>query len=216
MRALTRFLATCSLIFSLSCCPTLALPQPVTTDSSVGECPEVIPAPGLPSLASLNLTSADLCKPPEEFMKTYTNPASASLLDTPLSLDLPPIATTSANEGESSLVKRYEPRCSTSAMNPEYAWGCFNYLHALGSTPCVINSTTYMIRFCYTDGPAGSVEWWGMNMKVHLGMTVQSTCRNVALGGHWVLYNCVIDGALRDGANAAWGNEDIVVILVPA
>ncbi|EAU89067.1 hypothetical protein CC1G_11907 [Coprinopsis cinerea okayama7 len=84
----------------------LALPQGSQELVATDDCPEVVPGPGLPSLASLNLTSADLCKSPEEFqMSLYGQ------------VESPSSAQDSAND-EKQLVK--------STMRPiprRFSWG---------------------------------------------------------------------------------------------
>ncbi|EAU89072.1 hypothetical protein CC1G_11912 [Coprinopsis cinerea okayama7 len=128
----------------------------------IDECPEVTPGPGLPSLESLNLTSADLCKPPEEF-----------------------IASLGEVEEEPRLAKRYTPWCGgSSVVTLSNALSCYNYLYALGDTACVVPPSGS--RFCTASGwlPAA---WYGTSVD---GTTTQSTCRDVARGGAWVINNC--------------------------
>jgi len=145
----------------------------------------ITPGPGLPSLESLNLTWEQLVMPPA--------PAAA------------PAAAASA-----TLERRYTPTCVT---NTEI-WGnealhCYNYLSGLGSTACVVNPS---VQFCQN----GSTRWHGRTQNNGWDST---TCKSVADGGRWVIDNCYwIDSTwgtkrVREGTNAAWGKENIIVRL---
>ncbi|KAG2008020.1 hypothetical protein CC2G_013494 [Coprinopsis cinerea AmutBmut pab1-1] len=192
----------------------LALPQkaaPTNTDTqleiaklvqSASECPEIIPGPGLPSLASLNLTSADLCKPPQEFIASFNSRFESVEAD-------------SSSSSSTRLVKRYTPWCNTTPLVFTYAQGCYNYLYALGSTTCHVPSSGS--RFCHSSAQTGNVAWYGGSAN---GASTSSTCRDVARGGEWVLDNCqgYVPGGyhfLYEGANAAWGNANLIVRIGP-
>ncbi|KAJ7320957.1 hypothetical protein DFH08DRAFT_970263 [Mycena albidolilacea] len=88
---------------------------PTVTDSDF---PEVIPGPGLPSLASLGLTSEELYKrvPTPEEMKR-----------------LQPLFTLECGE--------VPPACPVAN-----AVACFNFLNALGTTACTVNGEN--VTFC--------------------------------------------------------------------
>ncbi|EAU89010.2 hypothetical protein CC1G_09979 [Coprinopsis cinerea okayama7 len=176
----------------------LALPQSTAPsaeaiDLAPGDCPEIIPGPGLPSLKSLNLTSADLCKSPEEFQKAH---------------GLPDIE-------QPSLMKRYTPWCSGSTVVSYWkATSCYNYLWYLGNTPCVVPPSGS--RFCHSNTGTDDVAWYGTSVNGH---TTQSTCQEVAAGGNWVLEHCAEILAdlvfLWEGANAAWNNGNLAVRIGP-
>ncbi|KAG2008049.1 hypothetical protein CC2G_013520 [Coprinopsis cinerea AmutBmut pab1-1] len=183
----------------------LALPQGSQELVATDDCPEVVPGPGLPSLASLNLTSADLCKSPEEFqMSLYGQ------------VESPSSAQDSAND-EKQLVKRYTPWCSGTHISAPYAASCFNYLYALGSTACEVPRGV-VSRFCHSTGSGSNVAWYGSTID---GLYSSSTCMDVARGGEWVFWNCIASapGAgpqfIREGANAAWGNARLAVRIGP-
>ncbi|EAU89024.2 hypothetical protein CC1G_09993 [Coprinopsis cinerea okayama7 len=97
--------------FALIVSVALALPQ----DSSKVdvECPEIIPGPGLPSLASLNLTSQDLCKSPQEFMM-----AQYGYIDEKLLGDLPKEDSHVARQVNQSLSPRVILRTATTIFGP--------------------------------------------------------------------------------------------------
>jgi hypothetical protein len=79
--------------------------------------PEVIPGPGLPSLASLNLTSADLYE-----------------------LDYHTILSDITSREESApLVPRFNLNCDGQKCQATDAVACINYLAMLGSETCNMN-----------------------------------------------------------------------------
>ncbi|KAG2008044.1 hypothetical protein CC2G_013516 [Coprinopsis cinerea AmutBmut pab1-1] len=154
--------------------------------------PEVVPGPGLPSLESLNITSADL------YEKAIARVVS--------------LHAKSPNE-ESSLTKRYDPTCDWIIISAIDAYSCYYYLEYLDTTPCVVPS--YGSRFCHsTGGYNGDVAWYGSTNGIGWG-TTQSTCREVAWGGIWVINNCrkgyyhIL--SISGGTNAAWDNENLIV-----
>ncbi|EAU89071.2 hypothetical protein CC1G_11911 [Coprinopsis cinerea okayama7 len=100
--------------------------------------PEVVPGPGLPSLESLNITSADL------YEKTIGRMVT--------------LHSTSPNE-ESSLTKRYNPTCDWIEISALDAWNCYYYLEYLDTTPCVV--PPYGTRFCHTTAGYNDVAWYG-------------------------------------------------------
>ncbi|EAU89023.1 hypothetical protein CC1G_09992 [Coprinopsis cinerea okayama7 len=172
----------------------LALPQNPSDLSE--DCPEIIPGPGLPSLASLNLTSADLCKSPEEFQMErygYVDPQLAGSI--------------------SKLSSRQTtgPWCGSRTISPSKAKYCYNYLYSLGNTACAVGPL-YGARFC-TAGGGNDVAWYGNSLNAQRS---ESPCRDVARGGQWVLDNCVIHNSplgrlQQEGSNFAAGSTNIVV-----
>ncbi|KAG2008016.1 hypothetical protein CC2G_013491 [Coprinopsis cinerea AmutBmut pab1-1] len=173
----------------------------LTLAAETSECPEIVPGPGLPSLASLNLTSADLCKSPEEFRATFLGESEL------------------ADAEPKKLVKRYTPWCNSGSprLDVAKAQGCYNYLYALGSTTCHVPPTGS--RFCHSASGSKDVAWYGTSGN---GWSTQSTCREVAMGGQWVLDNCLVYITspfimyyLDEGANAAWDNENLIVRIGP-
>jgi hypothetical protein len=116
------------------------------------EYPEVIPGPGLPSLASLNITSAEL-------YRTVPTQGKNSLF---LTLHQFSYATNFLDI-KKSLARRFPllcnevPQCSIAD-----ATACFNFLNALGHQACTVpgpvgGSST----FC----TAGGCHWFGGNIK---------------------------------------------------
>ncbi|KAG2008019.1 hypothetical protein CC2G_013493 [Coprinopsis cinerea AmutBmut pab1-1] len=158
---------------------------------------EIVPGPGLPSLASLNLTSRDLVVRALERLERFK-------------LEL-----AEEDDNSNALTKRYNPTCDYwgVSLNIDYAWFCYEYLHSIGSTTCAVPS--WGSRFCHTVSGSGDVAWSG---SVNGVSYTQSSCADVANGGVWVLNNChyyIIGTAgwyyQMQGTNAAWGNENLIV-----
>ncbi|CAA7266214.1 unnamed protein product [Cyclocybe aegerita] len=144
-----------------------------TADNAV----EVIPGPGLPSLVSLGLTSADLFK------------------------KVPEINSTVAPQ----LSKRFDDFCqNTNLVNRDNAIACYNYLNALGTTACGVDTN---IDFCV----AGDAHIGGSNIA---GGHASSYCRDVATGALWIINNCNINNRV-EGAAAAYGNGNLIVSIEP-
>ena len=114
---------------------TLALP----TAESVY--PEVIPGPGLPTLAELGLTSAELYQmKPKPGMNTIDPSACSERL--------------TDHSGPEPLVAGFQPTCGIedrAAVNDVIA--CFNYLTSVGNNACVIPRGKSQSSFC-TSGSA--------------------------------------------------------------
>ncbi|KAG2007988.1 hypothetical protein CC2G_013469 [Coprinopsis cinerea AmutBmut pab1-1] len=157
-------------LFYLALALALSLALPQRAKDFVEECPEIVPGPGLPSLASLNLTSADLCKPPQEFMM-----ARYGRVD-PLF------------ESKEKDPRQVNNWCGSAFISLSKSQYCYNYLYALGNTACVVPMWT-RTRFCHTTGNGNEVAWYGNTVD---GTQSQSSCRDVALGGRQVLDNCVL------------------------
>ncbi|EFI26825.1 hypothetical protein CC1G_15748 [Coprinopsis cinerea okayama7 len=159
------------------------------------EIPEVVPSPNLPSLESLNITSLDLFK--RALARFDSERAEAA----------------TQAESNPDLTRRYTPTCDGNGLNPYYAYVCYYYLWDLDSTPCVV--PPFGSRFCHTTHGSGDVAWWGSTNGIGWD-TTQSTCREVAAGGAWVLQNCQFPSwpgltYFTGGTNAAWGNENLIV-----
>ncbi|KAJ6568734.1 hypothetical protein B0H19DRAFT_1065542 [Mycena capillaripes] len=110
----------------------VSLANAVPTDPDV---PEVIPGPGLPSLASLGLTSAEL------YSRAPTPAADSEQL--------------------AALERRFPLMCGEvpPACSVSDAVACLNFLSALGTTACTVNGDN--VTFC----TAGSCHWFGSNIS---------------------------------------------------
>ncbi|PPQ94358.1 hypothetical protein CVT25_000686 [Psilocybe cyanescens] len=147
---------------------------------------EVIPGPGLPSLESLGLTSADL----------YRGYSDRS------------VARDSIN---TSLAKRVPTTCQNIAghtVSAANAKACVTYLRNLGTTPCGLTSDN--IIFCQS----GDAAIGGSNLKGQ-GQLVSSYCSDVAIGAQNILNQCTQSNGQVEGYAAANGNGDIVVSIEP-
>ncbi|KAJ6785765.1 hypothetical protein PWT90_06610 [Aphanocladium album] len=132
----------------------------ITVLGSTISLPEIIPGPGLPSLESLGLTSAELRAMPRP--------------------------TSDHNEGARSLDKRWTNTCAISNAaytNVDDLWGCYNYLNSLGTTRCGINEGQENIRMC----EHGDAHVSGSNPTRR---AVSSYCSDVATAVRWVIDNC--------------------------
>jgi hypothetical protein len=102
--------------------------------------PEVIPGPGLPSLAELGLTSAQLYEMPvPEGRQPQRPPSHGNFANSGTEL--------SARAME--LTKRFEGRCGPAEAaytNVNDIIACFHYLNNLGTQACVANENTEMCR----------------------------------------------------------------------
>ncbi|KAJ7871049.1 hypothetical protein B0H13DRAFT_2350115 [Mycena leptocephala] len=163
---------------------------PTTTDTDF---PEVIPGPGLPSLASLGLTS-------EELYRRIPTPGTTSFL----------LLTARMNSAAPEEMKRLQPLFTLEcgevppACPVANAVACFNFLNALGTTACTVNGEN--VTFC----TSGSCHWFGSNISG--GPSASSFCRDVATGGNAVINTCQGNGFV-DGANAANGNGNLIVTI---
>ncbi|KAG2007997.1 hypothetical protein CC2G_013477 [Coprinopsis cinerea AmutBmut pab1-1] len=166
--------------FALIVSVALALPQ----DSSKVdvECPEIIPGPGLPSLASLNLTSQDLCKSPQEFMM-----AQYGYIDEKLLGNLP--------KEDSHVARQVNQWCSKDIIPKGHSSYCYNYLWALGDTPCVVQQGVGS-RFCHSTGTVRNVAWYGrpltgctLNQLAVMSPAVDTGCWIIANCGHRMVGN---------------------------
>ncbi|KAF9223912.1 hypothetical protein BS17DRAFT_767105 [Gyrodon lividus] len=148
--------------------------------------PEVIPGPGLPSLVSLGLTSADL----------HAMGPPPSLTERTAGAELDP-----------ELKKRYTNICQTYSMGGvDNVIACFNYLNSIGNNACGVNGEN--VVFC-TAGDAGV---GGSNISG--GPSASSACRDVATGVQWVFTYCNVGGEVG-GSAAAYGNGDLILTGKP-
>ncbi|KAL2072934.1 hypothetical protein VTL71DRAFT_10258 [Oculimacula yallundae] len=128
--------------------------------------PEIIPGPGLPSLASLNVTSTDL----------YAMPVPPNFSP----------SVTGRSASPASMQKRaqfcydfYSNKCSTF-----WAVGCYNYLNMLGTTAC--GGGTSWFTMCSVGACTVSGHAQGT-------ISVSSYCRDVAFGVSVIAYTCPHD-----------------------
>ncbi|CEJ93333.1 hypothetical protein VHEMI08926 [[Torrubiella] hemipterigena] len=144
--------------------------------------PEVKPGPGLPSLAELGITSAELYQMGKPaFHSNAINGAFSANLD---------------------------PGCGPSDAYTYDINGvivCYNYLAKLGDTACVVPAEGYS-AFC-TSGDAAITGKSQLS-----GSGTSSACRDVANGVLWVLDHCTRneEGNVA-GFQAAYGNGDLKV-----
>lgn len=125
----------------------LALMHYKTANGLVISYPEVIPGPGLPSLASLGLTSAELynMKMPNICKDIQSAKDSCKMLTSIASL---PLATRAAN---------FNPVCGPvdfAYVNVNGIIACYHYLDKLGHQNCVTPEHMNIAHFCY----AGDAE----------------------------------------------------------
>ncbi|KAF8557143.1 hypothetical protein OG21DRAFT_1407725 [Imleria badia] len=153
----------------------------VAVPAATSSVPEVIPGPGLPSLESLNLTSADLYAmgPP---------PAASEYL----------LLVGARSADYTAVCQTY----STAAVNDVIA--CFNYLVSIGNNACAVTNPDLITWFC----ESGTAAISGSNTSGQ--PTVSSTCYDVALGLQWVFTYCNVDGQVG-GSQAANGNGGLIV-----
>jgi hypothetical protein len=103
--------------------------------------PEVIPGPGLPSLAELNITSAQLYEMgmPEGKAEGFSRGRCTIADLTSLLADV--------HARAQELDKRFTPRCGPAEAaytNVNDIIACYNYLKNLGTKSCVANENTVM------------------------------------------------------------------------
>ncbi|MCJ1475074.1 hypothetical protein MMC13_003734 [Lambiella insularis] len=160
--------------------------------------PEVHPGPGLPSLASLGLASADLYQSTPALLTKPSIPSSHPKQPTvPPSLGSKPAerhtAFTNACQGGED---------ATAAVDDVIA--CFNYLQSIGNYDCTVlaGDQPQMCR-------AGTASVEGASVT---GETTTAACTDVAAGVQWVFTYCNNDGQV-EGSAAAYGNGNLVVVV---
>ncbi|KAF8838063.1 hypothetical protein BDN67DRAFT_982806 [Paxillus ammoniavirescens] len=167
-------------LFAASLCAlaSAVVAVPATTPSY----PELIPGPGMPSLASLNLTTADL----------HAMGPPPSLTERAAGAELDP-----------ELKKRYTSVCQTySTGGVDNVIACFNYLNSIGNNACGVSGDN--VVFC-TAGDAGV-----SGSNVSGGPSASSACRDVATAVQWIFTYCNVGGEVG-GSDAAYGNGDLIV-----
>jgi hypothetical protein len=156
---------------------------------------EVLPGPGMPSLESLGITSADL------FNTTFVDELLA------------PLRATAAEE-TSSISRRWTDQCDRDPRGPTGGvLACAAYLVALNTRDCTATNTVRRMCTSNADGFTAIVE--GISIKV--GST-RSYCRDAAQGVYWVANRCTILHPafgihIAAGAAAAYGNGDLIMIV---
>ncbi|KAF7137034.1 hypothetical protein CNMCM5793_006838 [Aspergillus hiratsukae] len=179
--------------FAIAGLATIAFAAPASDTVNTSEVDngewEVVPGPGLPSLESLGLTSAELRDP--DFL-------SKNGLEDNLIEDL---------ELEAAM---FPPQCQPRYFVPApiaQARSCRNYLKKLGTKPCKVtgpgNPTTAQTVFCR----AGVTQIYG-----HAAPGTSSYCKHVAIGATWTIDNCAKNGRVA-GLAAAYGNGDLQVAV---
>jgi len=149
--------------------------------------PEVIPGPGLPSLASLNLTSAQLYE-----------------------MESPEVTLARAG-GLTMRAAAYTGRCGpadAAYTNVNDIIACYNYLRSLGTRKCVTTNGINGNQMC-VSGQAQIVGESLVNSQ-----TTASYCSDVAVGVLWVINSCTRPDQSCAGSQAANGNGDLVAVAV--
>ncbi|KIJ12783.1 hypothetical protein PAXINDRAFT_14347 [Paxillus involutus ATCC 200175] len=168
-----------SLLFAALCALTSAVAAvPATTP----DYPELVPGPGMPTLASLNLTSAGLygMGPPPSLAKR-----------------------TAGAELDAELEKRYTSVCQTySTAGVDNVIACFNYLTSIGGNACGVSGD--WVIFC----TAGDADISGSNVSG--GPSASSSCQDVATAVQWIFTYCNAGGEVG-GSDAAYGNGYLIV-----
>jgi hypothetical protein len=126
--------------------------------------PEVIPGYGLPSLASLNLTSAEL-------YQRVPSPGKRTLF-----LNVTQVLTSAIFNSDivAGLERRFNLVCNQVAQcSLSDASACANFINALGHQACnVPNSFLTSNTFC----TAGGCKWYGTNWKTGGGAVSSFWC----------------------------------------
>ncbi|KAF9564235.1 hypothetical protein CPC08DRAFT_789407 [Agrocybe pediades] len=169
---------------TLLLCATLAVQ--VSAAPAADATVEIIPGPGLPSLQSLGLTSADI----------FRMSAERSV--------------TARNEVETSLTKRIDTTCQNIAghtVSAANAAACVTFLRNLGTQACGVNGDN--VIFCQ----AGDAAIGGSNVSG--GPSASSFCSDVAIGAQNILNACTMSNGQVEGFAAANGNSFLVVSIEP-
>ncbi|KAK6356013.1 hypothetical protein TWF718_000386 [Orbilia javanica] len=82
------------------------------------------------------------------------------------------------------------------------AEACFKYLSSLGDKACDVG--VLRVQLCRM----GDCAWNARPVNTFSG--TKSSCLNVAMGGSWILKNCVVNGQVS-GLNTAYGNGNMVI-----
>jgi hypothetical protein len=156
---------------------------------------EIIPGPGMPSLESLGLTSADL------FNKTFVDELLAPLAKR-------------AHPEASALSRRFNNLCYEPPFGIlEGIRGCAAYLWALGTQDCRAGNKHLLFRSNRIKNYFTGV--YGISVTPGVSFT---TCRNSAEGVYWIANNCDHSGCdagdlcYGAGAAASFGNGNLVMV----
>lgn len=154
--------------------------------------PQVIPGPGLPSLASLGLTNELLFDP--EFQARMR----AKFPDTQLA-------------ARSKLSKRFDPKCMRyPAGNTRGADACAAYLRSLDTTPCVATQDPVIMCAANVGGTVTNIGGFSIPGRA------ASYCRDAATGVQWSRDHCAYCPEGGDcwvaGWAAAGGNGDLIIV----
>ncbi|EUC27733.1 hypothetical protein COCCADRAFT_30853 [Bipolaris zeicola 26-R-13] len=157
----------------------LSLAHPATALSA--QLHELIPGPGLPSLASLNLTTSDI-------------------INLPLPLPFGPTGQDPPQRGP-----RKDPQCGPedAYTNVDSLVTCYKYIHRLGTEFCEFR--LHEVKTLCRIGGVGVVGI-GIGKEVE-----RSYCSDVALGLLTVIDGCTRPDQSAAGFAAANGNGNIIV-----
>ncbi|KAN0114579.1 hypothetical protein V8E51_004123 [Hyaloscypha variabilis] len=144
--------------------------------------PEVIPGPGLPSLASLNLTSAELYEMDYHTILSEFN----------------------RREETSILEAQFNLNCDGQKCQATDAVACINYLAKLGSKTCTMNFNNNLHQALLCTSNSARI------LAHQIEPNQVSSCEDVARGGGKIMDGCTKFG-LVSGQDAAWGNGDYIV-----
>ncbi|KAH9219278.1 hypothetical protein DL95DRAFT_457728 [Leptodontidium sp. 2 PMI_412] len=148
---------------------------------------EVVPGPGLPSIASLNITSAELFAMPDPPEPRFS-------------------------KSNFPLAKR-SPKCLPASFQCSIpaAVACYNYLNNLGTTACAANGHYTEgggITVCSVSGCRVRIGNTGPSENA------ASYCRDVAYSVSTVAYQCQTRNDFAGaGEDVAWENGDLRVFL---
>ncbi|KAK4151756.1 hypothetical protein C8A00DRAFT_35566 [Chaetomidium leptoderma] len=180
----------------------VALASTAMGSSAKPEAFKVIPGPGMPSLESIGLTSADL------FNKTFVD----ELLAPP-----PFLLRTQSSSSEKPagrLLRRWTSRCDEAppfGIN-EGINACAAYLSALRTTDCLAGNKP--VTMCTSLARGFETHVRGISIRPG---SATSYCRDAALGVSWVPKNCKPgcegDYCYSAGSAAANGNGDLIMLV---
>ncbi|EJP69087.1 hypothetical protein HC256_001067 [Beauveria bassiana] len=143
--------------------------------------PEIVPGPGLPSLASLGLTSEQLYK-------------------------MESVSPSKVNK-RASFAPNYVPFCESDQRAHTHVDGlrmCYTYLSYIGARDCTVPSGFRKALYCN----AGDAHINGLSIN---GRSQTSSCASVAGALGWILDNCKLPNNQIAGSQAVSGNADIIV-----
>lgn len=172
--------------------------NPVNVETDV----VIQPGPGLPSVESLGLTTAELI----EQGRTLAQEAVSLMNDN----------YNNNTSSHSDLEKRLEPTCIYNGYaSPENVYACAGYLHNLGTNLCLGGGDGVVL--CDARGHGGRNGARVIGNTFTGKIMVSSWCSHVALAVFWMLDNCVDCVGPICGISAhapAYGNGDFDVIVM--